>query len=179
MEKKIKAIETIYRNITFRSRTEARWAFFFDEMRIAWKYEPKLFDLGGTRYLPDFFFPSDDLWIEIKHYGDRNLNKPRRFAANGGRIIVLLGDPSRCEIFIQRSILVPGDNRLFLFPQASLSECECGNLAIGFGSNDPVILTANKSRRHGPECSFDPDVSSVGFVVCQSLSRKLKFTAAK
>jgi len=35
----ITAIPTEYAGCTFRSRLEARWAVFFDAMRIEWQYE--------------------------------------------------------------------------------------------------------------------------------------------
>ncbi len=35
----MKAIETVYRGYRFRSRLEARWAVFFDEAGIDWRYE--------------------------------------------------------------------------------------------------------------------------------------------
>lgn len=77
-DNKPKAINTHYNGYKFRSRTEARWAIFFDELQIAYDYEPKGFDLSGIRYLPDFhlsnglilhqFEPTqlDQIWVEIK-----------------------------------------------------------------------------------------------------------------
>lgn len=63
----IKAIETQYGGYKFRSRLEARWAIFFDTMKIKYDYEPEGFDLGnGIWYLPDFYLPEHKLWIEIK-----------------------------------------------------------------------------------------------------------------
>lgn len=72
----LKAIETVYNGYRFRSRLEARWAVFFDEMGIAYKYETEGFDLGnGIRYLPDFWLPHSlpafaeegwGFWAEIK-----------------------------------------------------------------------------------------------------------------
>lgn len=63
----IKAIETCYKGIKFRSRLEARWAVFFDSLGIKWLYEPEGFTLAdGTMYLPDFYLPDYDLWVEIK-----------------------------------------------------------------------------------------------------------------
>jgi hypothetical protein len=51
----MKAIETFYRGYRFRSRLEARWAVFFDALRIRWRYEHEGFLLSdGTMYLPDF-----------------------------------------------------------------------------------------------------------------------------
>lgn len=51
----IKAIETVYKGYRFRSRLEARWAVFFDEMGYDWEYESEGYELSdGTWYLPDF-----------------------------------------------------------------------------------------------------------------------------
>ncbi len=63
----MKAIETAYNGYKFRSRLEARWAVCFDALKIKWNYEPEGFDLGGGMwYLPDFYLPEWDTWIEIK-----------------------------------------------------------------------------------------------------------------
>lgn len=67
MDTQIKALETLYSGTRFRSRTEARWAVFFDAMGLRWQYEPEGYDLGdGLWYLPDFFLPDLDLFIEVK-----------------------------------------------------------------------------------------------------------------
>jgi hypothetical protein len=62
----IKAIETEYNGYKFRSRLEARWAVFFDTLGIEYRYEEDGFDLNGTWYLPDFWLPKHNCWIEIK-----------------------------------------------------------------------------------------------------------------
>jgi len=65
----LKAIETIYSGFKFRSRLEARWAVFFDTLGIPYEYEPEGFELPSGWYLPDFWLPEQELWIEIKPYG--------------------------------------------------------------------------------------------------------------
>lgn len=62
----IKAIETKYKGYRFRSRGEARWAVFFDTLEIKYEYEREGFDLGGTLYLPDFWLPELETWLEVK-----------------------------------------------------------------------------------------------------------------
>ena len=63
----IKAIETVYKGYRFRSRLEARWAVFFDALGVKWEYEKEGFDLGDdTRYLPDFWLPEQEVWVEVK-----------------------------------------------------------------------------------------------------------------
>jgi len=66
----LKAIDTEYRGRLFRSRTEARWAIFFDEVGLDWEYEPEGFELpSGARYLPDFKLMrkhGGHAWVEVK-----------------------------------------------------------------------------------------------------------------
>ena len=59
-------IETRYKEILFRSRIEARWALFYDKIKVSWQYEAEGYDLNGTKYLPDFWMPQQDCFIEIK-----------------------------------------------------------------------------------------------------------------
>jgi hypothetical protein len=103
----IKAIETRYKGYRFRSRLEARWAVFFDALGLTWRYEPEGFDLDGLYYLPDFWVPEWDCWVEIKgppiDLGTEptNLILPDGDAwtkafclanATGKRVVVLCGD---------------------------------------------------------------------------------------
>lgn len=62
----MKAIQTNYRGVTYRSRTEARWAAFFHEAGIACDYEPQGLALDAGWYLPDFHLPTINLWFEVK-----------------------------------------------------------------------------------------------------------------
>ena len=80
-------IETEYKGYRFRSRLEARWAVFFDMMGIYYVYEPEGFELeDGTKYLPDFYFPDQDTYGEVKpdRPGARLLH--RRCARPGARL---------------------------------------------------------------------------------------------
>ena len=63
----MKAIETKYNGYRFRSRLEARWAVFFDELGIEYQYEPEGYNLGSIGwYLPDFYLPSLEIYCEAK-----------------------------------------------------------------------------------------------------------------
>ncbi len=65
----MKPIETIYKGYKFRSRLEARWAIYFDFLKIEWKYEHEGFLLeNGVTYLPDFYLPkfNGGIYAEIK-----------------------------------------------------------------------------------------------------------------
>ncbi|WP_430491872.1 hypothetical protein [Pseudomonas fulva] len=64
---KLKAIETNYKGYKFRSRLEARWAVFFDDIGAPWEYEKQGYDLGGgLKFLPDFWLPHHELFFEVK-----------------------------------------------------------------------------------------------------------------
>jgi hypothetical protein len=63
----LKAIETQYKGYRFRSRLEARWAVFFDAMGIDWQYETEGYEIEGHGYyLPDFYLPKSETWVEVK-----------------------------------------------------------------------------------------------------------------
>lgn len=60
-------IETRYAGILFRSRIEARWALFFDKIGVPWEYKREGYKLDdSTWYLPDFWMPYHNSFIEIK-----------------------------------------------------------------------------------------------------------------
>jgi hypothetical protein len=101
----IAAIQTRYAGCHFRSRLEARWAVFFDDMGIPWQYEPQGFNIDGRNYLPDFLLTECQTWIEVK--GDEHaLDKPflrtasmvlpqGPFAREPGPRLMVLGDIPR------------------------------------------------------------------------------------
>jgi hypothetical protein len=110
MEKtmRFRAKETQYKGYRFRSRTEAKWAVFFDGLGIVWDYEPEGFVLDdGSSYLPDFWLPIQSHVIpksraghlvEIKGTRDQAdetaIEKARQLARGAGhRVIIFCGDP--------------------------------------------------------------------------------------
>lgn len=62
----MKAIETRYAGYRFRSRLEARWAVFFDSLELEWEYEKQGYELPSGLYLPDFWLPALEVWVEVK-----------------------------------------------------------------------------------------------------------------
>lgn len=92
----IKAIETVYKGYKFRSRLEARWAVFFDSLGAPWQYETEGFELERVRYLPDFWMPRQDFWIEIKptEPTDEERKKAGLLANQSGKWVdIFYGDP--------------------------------------------------------------------------------------
>jgi len=90
-------IETEYRGHKFRSRLEARWAVFFDSLKLRWDYEKEGFNLDGIWYLPDFYLPALNKWIEIKPEPKEGIDSfPKHFAFEyfkPGEFVLLQGKP--------------------------------------------------------------------------------------
>lgn len=82
MEKTIKAIPTIYNDISFRSKLEASWAKYFDSIDMNWQYEVEGYEfIDGARYLPDFWMPECRTFFEVKGpLHEKDMNKMRRLA---------------------------------------------------------------------------------------------------
>lgn len=77
----IRPIETDYAGHLFRSRLEADYAATFTHLGITWEYEPEGFTLAdGTNYLPDFWLPHLNTWVEVKGAHWRRVDKVERFA---------------------------------------------------------------------------------------------------
>lgn len=97
----IKAIETEYNGYKFRSRLEARWAVFFDELGIKYEYEEEGFELDdGTRYLPDFHLTDLNMYVEVKgdpDKGEDDIERSKRFVGLDSkikRLLILANVPS-------------------------------------------------------------------------------------
>lgn len=88
-------IPTAYNGHLFRSRLEARWAVFFDTMGWRYAYEAEGYDLEGKWYLPDFWFPAFNCWIEIKPDSPETYDaKALLLAAKSEkRVLVIRGNP--------------------------------------------------------------------------------------
>jgi len=91
----IKAIPTVHNGISYRSRTEARWAVFFETLGLRFTYEAEGYDLGGVWYLPDFWFPDHKFFVEIKpddEPTELEMEKAVRLAeGTGHRVFVFFG----------------------------------------------------------------------------------------
>lgn len=101
------AIPTLYDGHQFRSKLEARWAVFFNELEVKYEYEPEAFICAdGSQYTPDFFLPdtflrdkdSKGVYVEIKpdifdsrEYAEYLLRIAS--ALDGSNFVLLSGDP--------------------------------------------------------------------------------------
>lgn len=102
---RLKALPTTYRRVQFRSRLEARWAVFFDELNLHWEYEPQGFTLDNRKdkhpdscYCPDFLVRTpqkQDMWLEIKPHNVTQNDKFDKFKKliDCQRVYLLSGQP--------------------------------------------------------------------------------------
>lgn len=93
----MKSLNTKYAGCLFRSRLEARWAVYFNAAGVAWEYEPQGFEVTERLacstdtfpYLPDFWLPEQQLWVEVKgsltaSEADRLINAAASLSVNAG-----------------------------------------------------------------------------------------------
>jgi hypothetical protein len=92
----MKAIEVKYNGLTFRSKTEAKWALFMDIIGCKYIYEPEGYDLGdGVFYCPDFYLPDIETFLEIKPITGGFPSPTMELAAQSKkRVITFFGEPS-------------------------------------------------------------------------------------
>ncbi len=168
MWNEIKAKPTNYKNILFRSRLEAKWAIFFDELGIKWKYEPKYDDVEYRgfliQYKPDFYLPDHDLWIEVKatsilHLSDGEIRKIVGWANDYLEILVLSGAPriprenTKAHYLYTYNPKKKKVNR----PVASMWWCECPKCGrIDFRPCGSIPVDCDKT------CYADPPVNLFG-----------------
>ena len=117
-------LPTRYGGILYRSRTEARWAVFFDHLGINALYEPEGYDLGnGIWYLPDFLLPDLDLFVEVKGEAPEphEIEKARRLAEGTGKLVLIVVGPPAAL----RGILFPEPADDLTPPPFNVSFAKC------------------------------------------------------
>lgn len=109
-------IETTYKGFIFRSRVEARWAVYFDEVGIKFHYEMEGYDLSEVDdtlgyYLPDFWLPQVKMWAEVKaeSFSDIEARKCAALAESTGfPCLMLIGPPDTVVYFAKEPLDLPG-----------------------------------------------------------------------
>lgn len=104
-----RAIRETYKGVTYRSRLEARYAVFFDSLGTDALYEYEGFKLASGLYLPDFYLPNSQTWLEIKPDVPSDVEKQRcrdLCAFKAQRVILAYGPfgywlPELCLNFMQ------------------------------------------------------------------------------
>ena len=75
----LKTLPCKYKEIEYRSKTEARVAEeVFDRHQIKFLYETETYNFDGELYSPDFYLPEIKTFIEVKGATDSDLSKPQK-----------------------------------------------------------------------------------------------------
>jgi hypothetical protein len=132
-----KAIETLYSGCRFRSRLEARWATFFNTLGIPWEYEKEGYLLDGIPYLPDFWLPEQDSFIEIKG------QEPTGDELNKARLLSLYTQKQVCVLY--GPVEVPSDDLLnfCFFMPPTLWKFQKSELTVGGPSTVQVNVPSH------------------------------------
>lgn len=97
----------------FRSSWEKAFAIYCENNNIEYIYEPKIFDLGTIRYIPDFYLPIYDLWVEIKGWWKKQ-------------------DEEKCKLFKQqitpRLFIIDRTNYITIDNNYKIKDCSPFNL---------------------------------------------------
>jgi hypothetical protein len=150
----IKALPSWYNGIQFRSRLEARWAYYFDLLGVKWEYEPEAFALPSGNYLPDFILDKGRAFAEVKSEGWllRGVSGPE-FPADEARMeydckrfselvqhtktshVLLVGPPNaqgwyRIKDYVEEEMFELIDEGRCIYPER-LFGLGCPNVAVG------------------------------------------------
>jgi len=127
----IKAIETEYNGCLYRSRLEARWAVFFDNLNLKYVFEKEGFEIDEERYLPDFWINDWNCWVEIKpailrknHFVDDDEENKRiekifrlcrNLSDNKNEVVLLIGGSPWIEGTVSLNNLRENDRYTFYY----------------------------------------------------------------
>jgi len=160
----IKAIETVYNGYRFRSRLEARWAVFFDTLGIKWEYEKEGYELDGLLYLPDFWLPEQDCWVEIKGEnptGSENLKAQLLADHTGKNVYIFVGEikaPSWDSDFSSEELNVVYESKGWDYMQLWCECPHCYRIGIKFEGRADRLCNCKetiKGTNYGRGHNFD------------------------
>lgn len=129
----MKPIETHFDGYHFRSRLEARWAVFFKTLRIVYEYEKEGYDLDGVWYLPDFWLPEQDCFVEIKG------QEPTREEERKGSLLAL--NSGKDVHFCYNGVGLPENNGTLI------SSCDAFKIRIDAGDGKRHIARISNPLR--------------------------------
>lgn len=81
-----------YRGRTYRTRSEAKWACVLTELGVPFYYEPSHYHLSSGVYLPDFWLPTLDAYLEVKPCDVVDPRYSELGEMRGKRVFVASGD---------------------------------------------------------------------------------------
>lgn len=188
---RIAAIPQEHRGITYRSRTEARWAEYFHSKHLDFQYEPDGFRLDGDWYVPDFYLPYANIYFEVKPTEPtvREVRVAKALAATAKAVVVVAcGNPREDVDLIafdsvgrQTFVELAYDNTV---SSAWIGEAQthedCWEVPLsadctsrGYG-RDPCLDAAGKLQFNKPKADFNrPRIDAERRVVSGQVERRV------
>jgi hypothetical protein len=142
----MRVLPTRYDGVLYRSRTEARWAVFFNAVGCCHQWEATGYDLAGLWYLPDFWLPTINTYLEVK--GAKPTAEERRksmllSAATDSTVVVVSGAPEPRADDSDAVLMWRGGR---FIGAATMAYCEpCGRLVFHSGGWDDRCWTCRRS----------------------------------
>lgn len=128
-------LPTYYGGVKFKSALEARWAMYFDEINVPWRYEDEAYALECGPYLPDFWLPVAGMHAEVKPdigFSYLEVTRCLQLAAMTQLPVLLLDGPPRATAFYlvksKKDTKVAGDA---LGGYWTAEEGMCETIAVG------------------------------------------------
>jgi hypothetical protein len=164
----MKAIETRWKGWRFRSRTEARWAVFLEELGIGFEYEAEGYCLPSGAYLPDFLITAvpdlpagsvtQRMFLEVKPEiptPDEQDRAAQLARASGLPVLVAIGAPDYlCQVMLYEpasderlDIMVPYRIHLLAFCETPDGMLALGREALTDDQFDAADSTQNERLR--------------------------------
>lgn len=171
------AIPTEVNGVAYRSRLEARWAIFFERIGLPVEYEREGFQLPAGWYVPDFYAPNIETWIEIKpnHPSEHEQSLCGQLAtATGQRVILFHGSPGWwlgfgcgvCDLDGDGMAFSPGPDPTAFGSDGLYMPCrchDCGRPGIEFEGRSARVCAGRGCGKgeHGGRGIHTADCSSI------------------
>lgn len=174
----MKSLPSEFEGVLYRSRMEARWAVFMRTCGVPFEYEVEGFNLGGgLKYLPDFYLPFQDSFMEVKSpvCDPADWNKIHRLSNESGKNIFVFTQnphPPSLENWYKNE-----SSATIIMPDAQDEHyiwCECpacGKCGITFDGPDRLPCKCKKD--HSQWCN--PDYSTVNLFIAYRASAGQRF----
>lgn len=146
---------TVYEGRAYRSRSEAKWAYVLTRLDVPFYYEPSHYQLASGKYLPDFWLPTLDAYLEVK---PRDVSDPRYGELGemqGKRVFLVSGDmPAIPSSWLERDVYPnlmghiwlkwPYDEPDYMLAREAQGRINIVPIALASSAagNDPYILSA-------------------------------------
>lgn len=121
----LQAIDTVFDGYRFRSRLEARTALMLKAMGVRYVYEEEGFVFpDGTKYLPDFYLPDQDAFLEVKGVmRQKDMHKIKMLWWESGKAVIIVDSNLNLRIF-------DSEDRLFNSPDPTGDDCQVYRCAV-------------------------------------------------